>query len=154
MPGVQSVAFDLARGAGRLEAAGDLKRTLSASSPQVHFDEAWFAYALFQPLYAGRYGMAVHESSLPGPDRTGRVRDSVDAQAALSQPAMVHVRPARPARRAPVEYERFNEVLMMHGTTSPLYPVIVSLDVATVRLSLIISHNPGAWRTIATGHQC
>ncbi|MGW0211432.1 hypothetical protein ACWDZ8_38840 [Streptomyces sp. NPDC003233] len=57
-------------------------------------------------------------------------------------------------RGGPVEYERFNEVLMMHGTISPLYPVIVSLDVVTVRLSLIISHNPGAWRTIATGRQC
>ncbi|MGW6855565.1 hypothetical protein [Streptomyces xanthophaeus] len=31
-------------------------------SPRLHFGEAWFAYARFHPLYAGRHGMAV------GPD--------------------------------------------------------------------------------------
>ena len=51
--------------------------------------------------------------------------------AALSQSAMVHV---RPAPRAPVEHDRFNEAFMMHGTTSPLYPMIASLDVATAMM--------------------
>ncbi|GHK01688.1 hypothetical protein SY2F82_34850 [Streptomyces sp. Y2F8-2] len=51
--------------------------------------------------------------------------------AALSQGAMVHI---RPAPRAPVEHDRFNETLMMHGTTSPLYPMIASLDVATAMM--------------------
>ncbi|MFZ4192312.1 Orn/Lys/Arg decarboxylase N-terminal domain-containing protein [Streptomyces pseudogriseolus] len=108
-------------------------RALAASSPRVHFDEAWFAYARFHPLYAGRYGMAVHDSSFPGPDRpTVFVTQSTHKLlAALSQSAMVHV---RPAPRAPVEHERFNEVLMMHGTTSPLYPMIASLDVATAMM--------------------
>ncbi|MFD0393179.1 Orn/Lys/Arg decarboxylase N-terminal domain-containing protein [Streptomyces nogalater] len=33
--------------------------------PRVHFDEAWFAYARFHPLYAGRYGMSVDEAAFP-----------------------------------------------------------------------------------------
>ncbi|CAL9328230.1 Biodegradative arginine decarboxylase [Streptomyces sp. enrichment culture] len=108
-------------------------RALSASTPRVHFDEAWFAYARFHPLYAGRYGMAVHESSFPGPDRPTvfATQSTHKLLAALSQSAMVHV---RPAPRAPVEHERFNEALMMHGTTSPLYPMIASLDVATAMM--------------------
>ncbi|MDX2592108.1 Orn/Lys/Arg decarboxylase N-terminal domain-containing protein [Streptomyces sp. WI03-4A] len=108
-------------------------RALAASSPRVHFDEAWFAYARFHPLYAGRYGMAVHESSFPGPDRPTvfATQSTHKLLAALSQSAMVHV---RPAPRAPVEHERFNEALMMHGTTSPLYPMIASLDVATAMM--------------------
>ncbi|CAL9281287.1 Orn/Lys/Arg decarboxylase N-terminal domain-containing protein [Streptomyces sp. SudanB25_2051] len=108
-------------------------RRLAPSTPRLHFDEAWFAYARFHPLYEGRYGMAV------GPDvLDDEVRPTVFATqsthkllAALSQTAMVHV---RSAPRAPVEHDRFNEAFMMHGTTSPLYPGIASLDVATAMM--------------------
>jgi arginine decarboxylase len=108
-------------------------RALAASAPRVHFDEAWFAYARFHPLYAGRYGMAVDEAAFPGPDRPTvfATQSTHKLLAALSQAAMVHV---RPAPRAPVEHDRFNEVVMMHGTTSPLYPMIASLDVATAMM--------------------
>ncbi|MEV4442724.1 Orn/Lys/Arg decarboxylase N-terminal domain-containing protein [Streptomyces sp. NPDC049577] len=104
-------------------------RDLAASTPRVHFDEAWFAYARFHPLYAGRYAMAVGPDTLPGPDRPTvfSTQSTHKLLAALSQSAMVHV---RPAPRAPVDEERFNETFMMHGTTSPLYPAIASLDVA------------------------
>ncbi|MCZ9339303.1 hypothetical protein NGM37_16140, partial [Streptomyces sp. TRM76130] len=44
-------------------------RAFAASTPRLHFDEAWFAYARFHPLYAGRYGMSVDEAAFPGPDR-------------------------------------------------------------------------------------
>ncbi|MBB5938741.1 Orn/Lys/Arg family decarboxylase [Streptomyces zagrosensis] len=108
-------------------------RALSASTPRLHFDEAWFAYARFHPLYAGRYGMSVDEQTLPGPDRPTvfSTQSTHKLLAALSQSAMVHV---RSAPRAPVEHDRFNEALMMHGTTSPLYPMIASLDVATAMM--------------------
>ncbi|MBW8798372.1 MAG: arginine decarboxylase [Streptomyces sp.] len=108
-------------------------RALAASTPRVHFDEAWFAYARFHPLYAGRYGMSVGEETFPGPDRPTvfATQSTHKLLAALSQSAMVHV---RPAPRAPVEHDRFNEALMMHGTTSPLYPMIASLDVATAMM--------------------
>ncbi|MFJ7148030.1 Orn/Lys/Arg decarboxylase N-terminal domain-containing protein [Streptomyces sp. NPDC100445] len=114
-------------------AAVPAARALSASTPRVHFDEAWFAYARFHPLYAGRYGMSVDAETFPGPDRPTvfATQSTHKLLAALSQSAMVHV---RPAPRAPVEHDRFNEALMMHGTTSPLYPMIASLDVATAMM--------------------
>ncbi|MGW2640960.1 Orn/Lys/Arg family decarboxylase [Streptomyces sp. NPDC001348] len=108
-------------------------RAFAPSTPRLHFDEAWFAYARFHPLYAGRYGMSVDEESFPGPDRPTvfATQSAHKLLAALSQSAMVHV---RPSPRAPVEHDRFNEALMMHGTTSPLYPMIASLDVATAMM--------------------
>ncbi|MET8769750.1 Orn/Lys/Arg decarboxylase N-terminal domain-containing protein [Streptomyces sp. NPDC004658] len=114
-------------------AAVPTARALAASTPRVHFDEAWFAYARFHPLYRGRYGMSVDADAFPGPDRPTifATQSTHKLLAALSQSAMVHV---RPAPRAPVEHDRFNEALMMHGTTSPLYPMIASLDVATAMM--------------------
>ncbi|MFD1541320.1 Orn/Lys/Arg decarboxylase N-terminal domain-containing protein [Nonomuraea guangzhouensis] len=102
---------------------------LSESVPRVHFDEAWFAYARFNPLYARRYGMAVDERTLPGPERPTvfATQSTHKLLAALSQSAMLHV---RSAERAPVDYERLNETYLMHCSTSPLYPMIASLDVA------------------------
>ncbi|THA57883.1 Orn/Lys/Arg decarboxylase N-terminal domain-containing protein [Streptomyces sp. A1136] len=108
-------------------------RALAASTPRLHFDEAWFAYARFHPLYADRYGMAVGPDSFDGPMRPTvfATQSTHKLLAALSQTAMVHV---KSGPRAPVEHERFNEAFMMHGTTSPLYPAIASLDVATAMM--------------------
>jgi arginine decarboxylase len=108
-------------------------RAFAESTPRLHFDEAWFAYARFHPLYAGRYGMSVDPNTFPGAERPTvfATQSTHKLLAALSQAAMVHV---RPAPRAPVEHDRFNEALMMHGTTSPLYPMIASLDVATAMM--------------------
>ncbi|MEU2080547.1 Orn/Lys/Arg decarboxylase N-terminal domain-containing protein [Streptomyces albus] len=108
-------------------------RALAPSTPRLHFDEAWFAYARFHPLYAGRYGMAVGPDTFEGPERPTvfATQSTHKLLAALSQGAMVHVK-ASP--RAPVEHERFNEAFMMHGTTSPFYPAIASLDVATAMM--------------------
>ncbi|MFD5732293.1 Orn/Lys/Arg decarboxylase N-terminal domain-containing protein [Streptomyces sioyaensis] len=108
-------------------------QALAPSTPRLHFDEAWFAYARFHPLYAGRYGMAVGPDTFPGPDRPTvfSTQSTHKLLAALSQSAMVHV---KPAPRAPVEHDRFNEAFMMHGTTSPLYPMIASLDVAAAMM--------------------
>ncbi|MBT2212314.1 Orn/Lys/Arg decarboxylase N-terminal domain-containing protein [Actinomadura sp. NEAU-AAG7] len=106
---------------------------LGASVPRVHFDEAWFAYARFNPLYERRYGMAVDERSLPGPERPTvfATQSTHKLLAALSQASMLHV---RSSPRAPVDYERFNETFLMHASTSPLYPMIASLDVAAAMM--------------------
>ncbi|MGI5359065.1 Orn/Lys/Arg decarboxylase N-terminal domain-containing protein [Streptomyces sp. CA-252508] len=108
-------------------------RAFAPSTPRLHFDEAWFAYARFHPLYAGRYGMAVGPDTFAGPERPTvfSTQSTHKLLAALSQTAMVHV---KSAPRAPVAHERFNETFMMHGTTSPLYPAIASLDVATAMM--------------------
>ncbi|WP_250564014.1 Orn/Lys/Arg decarboxylase N-terminal domain-containing protein [Sphaerisporangium fuscum] len=106
---------------------------LGAAVPRLHFDEAWFAYARFHPLYARRYGMAIDERTLPGPGRPTvfTTQSTHKLLAALSQAAMVHV---RASERAPVHYDRFNETYLMHASTSPLYPMIASLDVAAAMM--------------------
>ena len=40
---------------------------LGKSVSRVHFDEAWYAYAKFHPIYRGRFAMDVPDSM---PDRT------------------------------------------------------------------------------------
>ncbi|MGW7027195.1 Orn/Lys/Arg family decarboxylase [Streptomyces xanthophaeus] len=108
-------------------------RALAPSTPRLHFDEAWFAYARFHPLYAGRYGMAVGPDTFASEERPTvfATQSTHKLLAALSQSAMVHV---KSSPRAPVEHHRFNEAFMMHGTTSALYPVIASLDVAAAMM--------------------
>ncbi|MET9700834.1 Orn/Lys/Arg decarboxylase N-terminal domain-containing protein [Streptomyces sp. NPDC006529] len=108
-------------------------RALAPSTPRLHFDEAWFAYARFHPLYAGRYGMAVGPDTFEGDERPTvfATQSTHKLLAALSQTAMVHV---KSSPRAPVEHHRFNEAFMMHGTTSALYPAIASLDVAAAMM--------------------
>ncbi|MFD7660680.1 Orn/Lys/Arg decarboxylase N-terminal domain-containing protein, partial [Actinosynnema sp. NPDC059797] len=102
---------------------------LGASTRTLHFDEAWFAYGRFNPLYAGRYGMATDDVAVPREQRPTvfATHSSHKLLAALSQSAMIHV---KSGGKAPFDRTRFNETYMMHGTTSPLYPMIASCDVA------------------------
>jgi arginine decarboxylase len=100
---------------------------LAESVPRVHFDEAWFAYARFHPLYANRFAM--HDRTQGPDDPTIFATQSTHKLlAAFSQASMIHV---RSSERAPVSPTRFNEAYMMHGSTSPFYPMIACLDVAT-----------------------
>jgi len=103
---------------------------LGQSVPRVHFDEAWFAYARFHPLYTNRYAM--HERTpTPGDPTVFATQSTHKLLAAFSQASMIHI---RPSERAPVEPSRFNEAYMMHGSTSPFYPMIACLDVATAMM--------------------
>ncbi|MGW5875235.1 Orn/Lys/Arg family decarboxylase [Nocardiopsis terrae] len=113
---------------------------LSRTTGRVHFDEAWFGYARFHPLYRRRYGMSVHPGSLPGPERPTvfSTQSTHKVLASISQGAMLHV---RSAPRAPVSAEQLNETYVMHASTSPLYPMIASLDVATGMLDGPSGHN-------------
>jgi arginine decarboxylase len=51
--------------------------------------------------------------------------------AAFSMGSMVHI---KLSDRAPLDFDQFNEAFMMHGTTSPFYPLIASLDVAAAMM--------------------
>jgi arginine decarboxylase len=97
--------------------------------PRLHLDEAWFAYARFNPLYARRYGMSVDAGVLPDDLRPTvfSTQSTHKLLAAMSQSSMVHV---KNAPRSRVDHRQFNETFMMHATTSPLYPMIAGLDVA------------------------
>ncbi len=103
---------------------------LAKSVSRVHFDEAWYAYAKFHPIYRGRYAMGVPEDM---PDRPAIfcVQSTHKMLAAFSMGSMIHV---KLSDRAPLDFDQFNEAFMMHGTTSPFYPLIASLDVAAAMM--------------------
>ncbi|MES3576161.1 Orn/Lys/Arg decarboxylase N-terminal domain-containing protein [Enterobacter cloacae] len=99
---------------------------LADSVPRIKYDEAWYAYAKFHPLYRGRFAMDIPEDeNLP---TLYAVQSTHKMLAAFSSASMIHI---KNSERAPVDYEVFNQTFMMHGTTSPFYPVIASIDVAT-----------------------
>ena len=103
---------------------------LAKSVSRVHFDEAWYAYAKFHPIYRGRYAMGVPDEM---PDRPAifSVQSTHKMLAAFSMGSMIHV---KLSDRAPLDFDQFNEAFMMHGTTSPFYPLIASLDVAAAMM--------------------
>jgi arginine decarboxylase len=57
--------------------------------------------------------------------------------AAFSMGSMVHI---KLSDRAPLDFDQFNESFMMHGTTSPFYPLIASIDVAAAMMDEPAGH--------------
>ncbi|EDU7995856.1 arginine decarboxylase [Salmonella enterica subsp. diarizonae] len=98
---------------------------LADSVPRIHFDEAWYAYARFHPLYRGRFAMDVTDS--PNRPTIFAVQSTHKMLPALSMASMIHI---KKSPRAPLNFDDFNDAFMMHGTTSPYYPIIASIDVA------------------------
>ena len=103
---------------------------LTQSVPRIHFDEAWYAYAKFHPIYRGRFAMDVPDE-MPNRPAIFAVQSTHKMLAAFSMASMVHI---KLSPRAPLEFDQFNESFMMHGTTSPFYPLIASLDVAAAMM--------------------
>src|ERR1700728_4319922 len=103
---------------------------LAGSVARVHFDEAWYAYAKFHPIYRGRYAMGVPDD-MNGRPTLFSVQSTHKMLAAFSMGSMIHV---KLSDRAPIDFDQFNESFMMHGTTSPFYPLIASLDVAAAMM--------------------
>jgi arginine/lysine/ornithine decarboxylase/CheY-like chemotaxis protein len=104
---------------------------LGQSVDRMLFDEAWFGYARFNPMYRDRFAMA------GDPGAAGRDAPTVFATqsthkllAALSQASMIHVRDGR----RPIPHARFNEAFMMHASTSPQYAIIASNDVSAAMM--------------------
>jgi ornithine decarboxylase len=95
----------------------------------ILFDEAWMAYAKFHPLFAGRFGMALTDL---GTDDPGiyTTQSTHKCLAGMSQASQIHVRDSHLAgQRRQLNHDRFNEIFMMHTSTSPQYNMIASLDV-------------------------
>ena len=90
---------------------------------RLHFDEAWYAYARFNPLYRERYAMHGDPAAHTGPT-VFATHSTHKVLAALSQASFIHVREGRNA----IGHARLNESFMMHSTTSPLYTIIASND--------------------------
>lgn len=103
---------------------------LKESVPRIHFDEAWYAYAKFHPIYAERFAMGVSRK-IKDPPTLFAVQSTHKMLPALSMASMIHV---RLSERAPLEFDDFNDSFMMHGTTSPYYPILASIDVAVAMM--------------------
>jgi arginine decarboxylase len=103
---------------------------LAKSVPRVHFDEAWYAYAKFHEIYKGRYAMGVPDEMENRP-AIFSTQSTHKMLAAFSMASMVHI---KLSPRAPLDYDQFNEAFMMHGSTSPFYPLIASIDVAAAMM--------------------
>lgn len=103
---------------------------LGDSVPRIHFDEAWYAYARFHPLYRGRFAMDVADD-LPNRPTLFAVHSTHKMLPAISMASMIHV---KTSTRAPLDFDDFNDSFMMHGTTSPYYPIIASIDVAVAMM--------------------
>ena len=106
--------------------ATQVEELLGKSVDSIHFDEAWYGYARFNPLYRERFAMRDGAKNPKGPT-VFATQSTHKLLAALSQASMVHVRNGR----VPIEHSRFNEGFMMHSSTSPLYTIMASLDVSS-----------------------
>ncbi|MDD1757166.1 MAG: hypothetical protein LUQ22_00350 [Methanotrichaceae archaeon] len=104
---------------------------LDNSVDRIHFDEAWYGYARFNPLYRDRYGMYGNPADYPKNKPTIFSTTSTHKLlAALSQASLIHVRDGRDA----VDHTRFNESFMMHASTSPQYAIICSNEISAAMM--------------------
>lgn len=104
-----------------------VEELLGQSVDRLHFDEAWYGYARFNPIYEKRFAMHGDPKD-HGPDKPTvfATQSTHKLLAALSQASMIHVREGR----RPISAHRFNESYMMHASTSPNYAIIASNDVS------------------------
>ena len=102
---------------------------LEESLDRIHFDEAWYGYARFNPIYRDRFGMRGDPKDHKGAT-VFATHSTHKLLAALSQASLLHIRDGR----SPIPHERFNESFMMHASTSPLYAIIASNDVTAAMM--------------------
>jgi arginine/lysine/ornithine decarboxylase len=106
-----------------------VEELLDPSVDRIHFDEAWYAYARFNPIYRDRHAMHGDPKDHKGPT-VFATHSTHKLLAALSQASLLHIRDGR----SPIPHQRFNESFMMHASTSPLYTIIVSNDVTAAMM--------------------
>ncbi|WP_320008362.1 Orn/Lys/Arg decarboxylase N-terminal domain-containing protein [Maridesulfovibrio sp.] len=105
----------------------NIKKQLQKSVDNLHFDEAWYAYARFHPMYKDHFGMADDDLNEHHPPIFCS-HSTHKLLTAFSQASMLHVRDGSSIK---IDPDELNESYMMHGSTSPQYSMIASLDVAT-----------------------
>ncbi len=104
-----------------------IAKELKKNVENIHFDEAWYAYARFHPIYHNFYGMADETLSSAHPPIFVS-QSTHKLLTAFSQSSMIHIKHGTQRK---IIHDQFNESYMMHGSTSPQYNMIASLDVAT-----------------------
>jgi arginine/lysine/ornithine decarboxylase len=106
-----------------------VEKLLDGTVDRVHWDEAWYGYARFNPIYRNRFGMRGDPKDHTGPT-VFATHSTHKLLAALSQASYLHVRDGRGA----IPHARFNESFMMHASTSPLYTIIASNDITSAMM--------------------
>lgn len=111
--------------------AADAEALLAKSVDRIHFDEAWYGYARFNPMYRDRYAMRGSPTDRPTDGPTVFATHSTHKLlAALSQTSYIHIRDGRGA----IDHGRFNEAYCGQASTSPLYALIASNEVAAAMM--------------------
>ena len=104
---------------------------LAKSVDRIHFDEAWYGYARFNPMYSDRYAMRGSPTDHPKDGPTVFATHSTHKLlSALSQTSFIHIRDGRGA----IDHGRFNEAYCSQASTSPLYALIASNEVAAAMM--------------------
>ncbi|MBS1368881.1 MAG: arginine decarboxylase [Lentisphaeria bacterium] len=105
--------------------AAKVEPVLDQSADRIHWDEAWYGYARFNPMYTDHFAM--RDSSRGKEGATVFATHSTHKLLnALSQASYIHVRQGR----KPINFDRMNQAYMMHATTSPLYAICASNDIS------------------------
>ena len=99
---------------------------LSGSVDRIHFDEAWYGYAKFNPLYKGHFAMNDETAGAAGGATLFATHSTHKLLTALSQASFIHM---RKGRKAPT-FDQLNQGYMLNATTSPLYAICASNDTA------------------------
>ncbi|TXH36429.1 MAG: arginine decarboxylase [Rhodospirillaceae bacterium] len=108
-----------------------IEEILGKSVDRLHFDEAWYGYARFNPIYRDRFGMhGDPKDHKPDGPTVFATQSTHKLLAALSQASFIHMRDGR----RPIDHGRFNEAFMMHASTSPQYAIIASNDVSAAMM--------------------
>ena len=108
-----------------------VRNLLKQSVDRLHFDEAWYGYARFNPMYENRYAMCCNPKTYSKDEPTIFATQSTHKLlAAFSQASMIHILDGKNA----ISHERFNESLMMHSSTSPFYAIIASNDISSAMM--------------------
>jgi arginine decarboxylase len=112
--------------------AEKIKAAVADQVDALHFDEAWYAYAAFHEFYAGRHAMGVPRGHARA-DHTlvFATHSTHKLLAAFSQASMIHIQESQTRK---IDTTRFNDAFMMHGSTSPHYGIIASLDVSSAMM--------------------
>ena len=112
--------------------AEKIKAEVADQVDALHFDEAWYAYAAFHEFYAGRHAMGVPRGHARA-DHTlvFATQSTHKLLAAFSQASMIHI---QESDKRKIDTTRFNDAFMMHGSTSPHYGIIASLDVSSAMM--------------------
>lgn len=92
---------------------------------RIHFDEAWYGYARFNPIYKDHFAMRGKIEDYKGKATVFATHSTHKLLNALSQASYIHMRHGKNK----ISEERFNQAYMMHATTSPLYAIALSNEI-------------------------